>query len=110
LQCIVATAIEVDPSSQSILVIGTYRSNEIDETHFLPTAIDLIRKHDIPHHDIRLSPLSRQAISDMIKDTVRMSTIVDDIDMEALSECVYSKTDGNAFFATHVNSSISSAE
>jgi predicted ATPase len=103
LQCIVATAIEVDPSSQSILVIGTYRSNEIDETHFLPTAIDLIRKHDTPHHDIRLSSLSRQAISDMIKDAVRMPTIVDDIDMEALSECVYSKTHGNAFFATHVN-------
>lgn len=102
MQSIVATTIEVDPSSQSILVIGTYRSNEIDETHFLPTAIDIIRKHDIPHHDICLSPLSRQAISDIIKDTVRMSTIVDDIDMQALSECVYSKTDGNALFATHV--------
>ena len=31
-----------------------------------------------------------------------MASIDDDIDMEALRECVYTKTDGNAFFATHV--------
>lgn len=102
MQAIVSTAIEVDPNSQSILIIGTYRHNEIDETHFLPTAIDLIRKNDTVHQNIHLAPLTRQAISDMIKDTVRMSTIEDDIDMEALSECIYSKTEGNAFFATHV--------
>ena len=102
LQVIVSTAIEVDPSSQSILIIGTYRSNEIDDTHFLPMAIDIIRKYDIPYQDIHLTPLSRQAISNMIKDTVRQSSIDDDIDMEALSECVYAKTEGNAFFATHV--------
>jgi hypothetical protein len=38
----------------------------------------------------------------MIKDTVRLSSIENDIDMEALSACVFSKTEGNAFFATHV--------
>jgi hypothetical protein len=38
----------------------------------------------------------------MIKDTVRVTSIDNDIDMEALTECVYAKTEGNAFFATHV--------
>ena len=102
LQAIVSIAVEVDPTSQSILIIGTYRSNEIDNTHFLPTAINIIRKHDIPHQEIHLGPLSRQAISYMIKDSIRMASIDDDIDMEALRECVYTKTDGNPFFATHV--------
>jgi len=106
LQVIVATAIEADPETQSILIIGTYRSNEIDETHFLPTAIDIIREHDILHQDIHLVQLSRKAISNMIKDTVRMSSIDNDFDMEALSEWVYSKTEGNAFFATHVPTSL----
>ena len=102
MQAIVSTAIEVDPTSHSILIIGTYRHSEIDETHFLPTAIEFIRKNGTTYQDIRLGPLTRQAISDMIKDTVGMSTITDDIDMEALCECVYSKTEGNAFFTTHV--------
>lgn len=38
----------------------------------------------------------------MIKDTVRITSMNDDFDMEALSEWVYSKTEGNAFFATHM--------
>jgi hypothetical protein len=38
----------------------------------------------------------------MIKDTVGMSSIDDDFDMEALSEWIYIKTDGNAFFVTQV--------
>ena len=92
----------MDPTSHSILIIGTYRHNEIDETHFLPTAFEFIRKNSTPYQDIRLAPLTRQAISDMIKDTVGISTITDDIDMEALCECVYAKTEGNAFFVTHV--------
>jgi predicted ATPase len=98
----VSIAIEADQDTESILIIGTYRSNEIDDAHFLPNAIDVIRKHDIPHQDIRLSKLSRDAISDMIKDTLRISSIDHDFDMEALSEWVYTKTDGNAFFANHV--------
>jgi predicted ATPase len=102
LQVIVATAVEADTESQSILIIGTYRPNESDDTHFLPTAIDIIRKHDVLHQDIHLVQLSRKAISDMIKDTVRISSIDNDFDMEALSEWVYSKTEGNAFFATQV--------
>ena len=103
MQAIVRTAVEADPELHSILIIGTYRSNEIEDGHFLPSAIDTVRKYDIPHQDIRLAPLSREAISDMIKDTVRLSSIEDDIDMEALSACVFSKTEGNAFFATHVH-------
>lgn len=95
-------ALDADSKSQSVLIIGTYRSNEIDHTHFLPTAIDIIRKNEIPYKDIPLLHLSREAISDMIKDTVRLVSIYDNFDMETLSEYVYSKTEGNAFFATHV--------
>jgi predicted ATPase len=95
-------AIDADPETQSVLIIGTYRSDEIDENHFLTATIDYIRKFDIPHHDIRLSPLSREAISQMIEDTVRIRSLDDDVEMQALSACVYDKTNGNAFFAHHV--------
>ena len=70
--------------------------------HFLPHAIDVIRNHGVSHLEIPLKPLSRQAISEMIGDTVRMESVSDNFDMEALSEWVYTKTEGNAFFATRV--------
>src|SRR5436305_9972778 len=103
MHAIVAATIEADPTAHSLLIIGTYRSNEIDDTHFLPSAIDIIRQHEVPHQDIYIAQLSRQAISDMVRDTVRVSSIKDDFDMEALIECIYSKTEGNAFFAAHVS-------
>jgi predicted ATPase len=102
LQAVISFAMEADSTSQSILIIGTYRSNEIDESHFLPSAIEQARRHGVLYQDIQLQQLSHQAISDMIKDTVRVTSIHNDFDMEALSEWVYSKTEGNAFFVTHM--------
>lgn len=102
LQAVISLSIEADQESQSVLIIGTYRSNEIDNNHFLPSAIDLVHKHEGLYQDIHLQQLSREAISEMIKDTVRIKSINNDFDMEALSEWVYSKTEGNAFFATHM--------
>ena len=84
-------------------MIGTYRSNEIDENHYLPTAIETIRNHNVLMQDIHLLQLSRAAISEMIQDTVRIPSIHEDFDMEALSEWVFTKTSGNAFFATQVS-------
>lgn len=84
-------------------MIGTYRSNEIDENHHLPTAIETIRHHNVLLRDIHLQQLSRNAISEMIEDTVRIRSVHEDFDMEALSEWVFTKTGGNAFFATHVS-------
>jgi predicted ATPase len=83
-------------------MIGTYRSNEIDENHYLPTALETIRNRNILLQDIHLQQLSRNAISEMIQDTVQIQSIHEDFDMEALSEWVFTKTSGNAFFATHV--------
>lgn len=105
LQAIVSIAIDIDPNSQSIVIIGTYRSNEIDESHYLPAAIEAIRNHNVLLQGIQLQQLSREAIFEMIQDTVRIHSIHDDFDMEALSEWVFTKTGGNAFFATQVSPS-----
>lgn len=102
LEVIVSVAVDIDPNSLSILMIGTYRSNEIDENHYLPNALETIRNHNIVLQNIHLQQLSRNAISEMIRDAVRIQSIHEDFDMEALSEWVFTKTSGNAFFATHV--------
>lgn len=103
LQTVISLAVEVDPDSQSILIIGTHRSNDLAEDHFLLTALDAIRKHGVFLTEISLGPLSRKAISKMTADTIRLNSIANNFDMEALSEWIYTKTEGNAFFACHVH-------
>lgn len=84
------------------MIIGTYRLEEIDDSHSLLQALETIRKHNFAIHNIHLPPLSRRGISDMIKDTIRVPSIEEDFDLKALSEWVYTKTEGNSFFATRV--------
>jgi len=108
LELIDSIILQANPKSHSILILSTYRSNEVDETHFLPRALSRLHKQDIVYHEIHLGPLSHSSISDMIKDTIRLTTLSHDFDLSALSEWIYSKTHGNAFFSTQMLQSLHS--
>ncbi|MCV6639439.1 AAA family ATPase [Candidatus Albibeggiatoa sp. nov. NOAA] len=78
-----------------LLIIGAYRSNEVDETHPFHITITALKKHT--HiQEIQLSNLTQQDVAALIADTLHQPT--DSI--EQLTQLVYEKTLGNAFFAT----------
>jgi osomolarity two-component system, sensor histidine kinase CHK1 len=104
LQAIVSLALGANPKLHSLMIIAAYRLEDLGDTHSLPDSLKVVQKHDVPTFEIDIPNLTRTAISNMIKDTIRVNSIDDDFDLEALSELVYSKTEGNTFFATQVDS------
>ncbi|MUG95285.1 AAA family ATPase [Scytonema sp. UIC 10036] len=74
-----------------LLMIGTYRDNEISSAH--PLMLTLQDVNTIVN-TITLTPLSITDINDLIADTLRCSTQL----AQPLTELVYQKTKGNPFF------------
>ena len=83
-----------DKQSQPLLVIGAYRDNEIDPTHpLLMTIDDLIGAHTTISQ-IRVNNLSYEDVSNLISDALHATPTF----CQPLTELVYQKTHGNAFF------------
>ena len=76
-----------------MLLIGAYRSNEVDITHPLNLTIDLIRK-ETNVTTIEVGPLSEVSIVELVADTLKCE-VPEAISMASL---VYRKTLGNPFF------------
>ncbi len=74
-----------DINDKYFLIIGAYRDNEIDATHPLM---------DLPANTIKVQNLSFADVNTLIKEAVKSTNI------EQLTDSVYIKTQGNAFF-TH---------
>ena len=83
------------PDSRRLLVVGSYRSNEVGPDHPLTAIIAELREHGVAE-TVTLRPLSRTAIAAILNDTIhasRKQTL-------QLAEVVTSKTGGNPLFAT----------
>ncbi|MDM8557205.1 AAA family ATPase [Candidatus Parabeggiatoa sp. HSG14] len=86
-----------DINNQYFLMIGAYRENEIDALHPLMITVEDIKKEcNISLHTIHLSNLSHHNINTLIADALMCELAHADI----LTNLVYEKTQGNAFF-TH---------
>lgn len=82
--------------NQYFLVIGAYRSNEIDSTHpFSITLHNLKKTNETAITEIILKNLSRKHIENLLKDTLFFD---DHQKIYELTELVFIKTQGNAFF------------
>ena len=84
------------PGIRSLLIVGAYRTNEVDATHPLSGALDRIRAASGHIEEIALSPLSESNITDLVADSISC----DSKTARSLSALVHSKTGGNPFFAT----------
>jgi serine/threonine protein kinase len=84
------------PEVKHLLVIGAYRSNEIDPTHPLLRALDSMRKNGASIQAIFLGPLTKDDVVDLVADAFRC----DRGQADSLAELVYEKTGGNPFFVT----------
>jgi len=84
-----------DSDPASLMLIGTYRNNEVDETHPLTLALsDLVRQGSIRTCQIELRNLTRDHVNEMIADILHCSKA----QSFPLAEIVHTKTLGNAFF------------
>jgi len=77
-----------------ILLIGAYRTNEIDSSHPLTIAIEEMKKAYLKVKTIMLTPLKEEDIENLIKDSLSYKGE----DVKDLTHLVFKKTEGNPFF------------
>jgi PAS domain S-box-containing protein len=80
--------------TQSLLLIGAYRDNEVNSTHPLRMMIERLQKEGARLHQMTLAPLTLEQIRKLITDTLHS----DRSTVSALAELVTQKTRGNPFF------------
>lgn len=79
---------------RNLLVIGAYRDNEVTAAHPLMHRLEAIRKTGSVH-DIKLDPLTVEDLGRLVADSLHC----EQEESAALTDMVYTKTNGNPFFA-----------
>ncbi|EME68530.1 ATPase, partial [Paramagnetospirillum caucaseum] len=83
------------PEMRHLLLIGSYRDNEVDSSHPVMLSVETIRKAGRRVEDIVLRPLGEGDLSQLVTDTLRCGP-----EMAApLIRLIHRKTGGNPFFA-----------
>ncbi|MCW6053588.1 AAA family ATPase [Lyngbya sp. CCAP 1446/10] len=85
-----------ETDTRYLLLIGAYRDNEVFGTHPLILTLDELRKNAAIVNQITLSPLDKSSLNCLIADTLSCPPE----QAVPLSELVFTKTQGNPFFAT----------
>jgi predicted ATPase/serine phosphatase RsbU (regulator of sigma subunit)/tRNA A-37 threonylcarbamoyl transferase component Bud32 len=86
----------LDDEIRHLLIIGAYRDNEVDSTHPLIMAIDEFQKANASINTIFLANLLSNDVNHLLQDSLSCETG----QTQALTDLIYQKTHGNAFF-TH---------
>jgi predicted ATPase/signal transduction histidine kinase len=79
--------------TRPLLILGTYRNDEISDVHTLRIEIDKIRKTTTEVREIDLPPLQRDDVAALVADTLSRPTP----DVQHLASVLYKKTQGNPF-------------
>ena len=83
------------PDVTHLMLIGAYRSNEVDPTHPLCRKLQVMREAGASLQDIILAPLTREDLGQLIADSLHCELG----HAGPLAELVHDKTTGNPFFA-----------
>ncbi|MEK8019511.1 MAG: serine/threonine-protein kinase PknK, partial [Candidatus Parabeggiatoa sp.] len=83
-----------DTDSDYFLIIGAYRDNEVDEAHPLMMTLEELQKAGTLLNTISLTNLSKTDLNSLITDALKCEAFY----AEPLTQLVYEKTRGNAFF------------
>jgi PAS domain S-box-containing protein len=83
------------PDVRHLMLIGAYRSNEVDATHPLTRKMHAMRQGGASLHDIVLAPLTREDLERFVADSLHC----DPPEAASLAAMVHDKTTGNPFFA-----------
>ena len=91
-----------NPDSQYLLLIGTYRDNEVNATHPLILVLEEIQKYGTVVNNILLQPLRITDVKQLVSDTLHTNLEKS----ESLVDLVYNKTQGNPFYLTQLLKSL----
>ncbi|MDX1957016.1 MAG: AAA family ATPase, partial [Leptospiraceae bacterium] len=86
--------IMTDSENHNLLLIGAYRDNEVDASHPFIMTMEEIKKTGLEIEDIVLKNLTKEDVNELVSEALATDTT----DVLPLTELVYSKTSGNAFF------------
>ncbi|WNG44834.1 AAA family ATPase [Archangium minus] len=84
------------PETRHLLVIGSYRDNEVSPSHPLMLTLSDIRKTGAVVNELVLSPLSVEHLNQLVADTLHQEPR----QTYPLSRLIQEKTQGNPFFVT----------
>jgi hypothetical protein len=87
-----------ESQNRYLLFLGAFRDNEVSSTHILMVIVEELRKKKVTISTIPVKNLKKNNIENLLKDTLRGSNPPDRQDIEKLSNHIYHKTHGNAFF------------
>ena len=79
---------------QHLMLIGAYRDNEVTAAHPLVRKLEAIRNAGAPVQEVRLAPLAREDVGQLVADALRCEPAR----AAPLAELVHEKTAGNPFF------------
>ncbi len=83
-----------DNETRHLLIVGTFRDNEVDAAHPLSITLEQIRKSHATLSSITLQPLAQRDVKAIIADSLQ----TDEGRVEALARICMDKTLGNPFF------------
>ncbi|MCB0214928.1 MAG: hypothetical protein KDJ52_36650, partial [Anaerolineae bacterium] len=92
----------IDPDTHYLLLIGAYRSNEIDAGHPLNLTLNELRQTEQLISEISLQPLNLLHVTNLISDT--LNSPLDRV--QPLAELTLAKTNGNPFFVNEFLTSL----
>ncbi len=84
-----------DPARQNLLLIGAYRSSEVDAAHPLTATLDKLRQHGLAPTQLQLGPLDAASTRLLLAETLQQEASPE---LDALTHLVLTKTHGNPFF------------
>jgi PAS domain S-box-containing protein len=90
------------PDLRSLLVLGSYRDDEVDASHPLEAVLREIRGAGVAVTPIRLGPLSQPDLVELVVDVFRCERD----EARPLAALLWAKTGGNPFFAVQLLSAL----
>jgi predicted ATPase len=88
--------------SRHLLVIGSYRDNEVSPSHPLSLTVEKLREAGTRISAIELGPLTRDDVDALVADSINR----DPVDVAPLAALIHQKTGGNPFLVTQLLRSI----
>lgn len=84
----------VEDEVENLLVILSYRSNEVNAAHPLMLSLEEVYHGTVSHQKITASNLSNEEVTELISDTLKTH----ENEVLELTNLIFEKTNGNAFF------------
>lgn len=82
----------------SLLIVGSYRSNEVVQSHGLMMVIQQLKQCNVGILQLRLDNLSVRQVTQLLADTLSCDIAT----VESLSHILFKKTQGNPFFLSQL--------